>query len=84
MIAECEEKMCIMSSTDDIMHIFFASNENFAMHLTAVLSSILLNANDNDFHFFHILVHRPTFFLQLKFYRALYKTYLVRGECYEK
>ena len=55
MITECEEKMCIMSSTADIMHIFFASDENFAMHLTAVLSSILLNANDNDFHFFHIL-----------------------------
>ncbi len=33
---------------------------------------------------FKFIIHRPTFFLQSKFYRAFYKTYLVRGECYEK
>lgn len=42
-------------ATDNKMHIFFASDNNFALPLTISISSILRNANEDDKHFFHIL-----------------------------
>lgn len=39
----------------DIMHIFFASDNNFTLPLTNAISSILRNANEEDALFFHIL-----------------------------
>ena len=44
-----------MIQENEKMHIFFASDNNFALPLTISISSILQNSNNDDYHFFHVL-----------------------------